>query len=94
LGVRAGRGMTTVWVVDDGRGLAPGDEARIFSPFEQGAHVGAAGGFGLGLASTLGLAALMEGECGVRPRLTRGAAFYIRLRGPDGVGAEAVRCAA
>jgi signal transduction histidine kinase len=94
LGARARAGAVTLWVVDDGCGLAAGDEARIFSPFEQGAHVGAAGGFGLGLASSWGLVALMEGTCGVQAGVTRGAAFYIRLRG---VGADRqgdVRCAA
>jgi signal transduction histidine kinase len=79
LGARARGETVTIWVIDNGRGLAPGDEARIFSPFEQGSHVGPAGGFGLGLASTQGLVALMNGECGVRSQRDRGAAFYIRL---------------
>lgn len=79
IGARTSRDHVTVWVVDDGRGLALGEEARIFQPFEQGATVGAAGGFGLGLASTQGLAALISGTCGVRSGLTRGAAFHIRL---------------
>lgn len=79
LGARIQGGSVTIWAIDNGRGLAAGDEARIFSPFEQGGHVGAAGGFGLGLASTKGLVELMKGECGVRSHPGRGAAFYIRL---------------
>lgn len=84
MGARAQGGLVTLWVADDGRGLAADDEARIFNPFEQGAHVGDAGGFGLGLASTRGLVALMDGACGVRPGVTKGAAFYIRLPGAGG----------
>lgn len=91
IGARAQGGHVTIWVVDDGRGLTPGDEARIFQPFEQGGHVGPAGGFGLGLASTLRLVELIGGTCGVRPGLTRGAAFYIRLPAHP---ADEVRCAA
>lgn len=94
LGARRRRGEVTIWVADDGRGLSPGDDARIFTPFQQGARVGAAGGFGLGLASTQGLAELMDGSCGVQPGLTRGAAFYIRLRPDDAGQADDVRCAA
>jgi len=92
LGARAEGPEATIWVVDDGRGLAPGEEARIFSPFEQGAHVGQSGGFGLGLASTWGLVALMDGACGARSGMTRGAAFYIRL--PRDERMDGVKCAA
>ena len=56
------------------------------------AVVGPAGGFGLGLASTLGLAQLISGTCGVQAGLTRGAAFYIRL--PAQPAADEARCAA
>jgi signal transduction histidine kinase len=92
IGARAHSGHVTIWVVDDGRGLAPGDQARIFRPFEQGGHVGVAGGFGLGLASTMGLVDAMAGTCGVKPGVTRGAAFYIRLTSNPAV--NEVKCAA
>jgi signal transduction histidine kinase len=93
LGCRRDGTGVRFWVVDDGKGLGAGDEARIFSPFEQGAHVGASGGFGLGLASTRGLVALMDGQCGVA-KLTRGAAFYIALSTSVEAGEEDLRCAA
>lgn len=92
VGARRRGACVTLWVVDDGRGLSSGDEARIFQPFEQGGHVGAAGGFGLGLASTRGLVELMGGSCGARQGLVRGAAFYVELPAPP--VAEAVSCAA
>lgn len=91
IGARSRRDAVTIWVVDDGCGLGEGEEARIFQPFEQGGRVGAAGGFGLGLASVAGLVAVLSGECGARRGVTRGAAFFIRL--PADVAVEA-RCAA
>lgn len=92
VGARRRGGQVMIWVIDDGRGLAPEDEARLFLPFEQGRHVGAAGGFGLGLASTVGLAAVMAGSCGVERGLTRGAAFYLRV--PAEPASGEARCAA
>ncbi len=92
VGARARPDQVTLWVVDDGRGLAPGEEARIFQPFEQGASIGAAGGFGLGLASTQGLVELISGTCGAEAGVTRGAAFYIRL--PRRPAAGELECAA
>jgi signal transduction histidine kinase len=85
LGARTCRAETWIWVIDDGRGLGDGDLDRIFTPFEQGAHVGPAGGFGLGLAATRELATLMGGSCGVRRDIARGSAFWISLpaRIPD-----------
>ncbi len=92
LGVRVQNGRALIWVIDDGRGLSPGDAARIFRPFEQGARVGAPGGFGLGLAATRDLASLMGGDCGVLADLTKGAAFWISM--PAGDSEVAIQCAA
>lgn len=92
IGARSAGDHVTIWVVDNGRGLALEDAARIFRPFEQGGHVGAAGGFGLGLASTQGLVKVMAGTCGVKAGLTRGAAFYIRL--PATPTVDEAKCAA
>jgi signal transduction histidine kinase len=92
VGARARKAHVAIWVVDDGCGLAPDDEERIFRPFEQGSHVGPKGGFGLGLASVQRLVAIVGGDCGVAPGRTRGAAFYIRL--PSSVPADEARCAA
>jgi len=94
VGARTRAGKVEIWVVDDGHGLAAGDETRIFSPFEQGRHVGEAGGFGLGLAATRGLVELMGGSCGVRQGVTRGAAFYIRLSAGRAERSEDASCAA
>jgi signal transduction histidine kinase len=39
-------GLVEIWVQDDGPGVAPGEQERIFEPF----HTGKRGGTGLGLA--------------------------------------------
>lgn len=94
VGARRARGTTTFWVLDDGRGVLPEDADRIFSPFEQGARVGPAGGFGLGLASARELAALMGASCGVAQGFGPGAAFYIRFGAGAADSAGQFECAA
>lgn len=95
LGARASPATVTIWVVDDGQGLGPGDEAHIFDAFTQGAHVGPAGGFGLGLASVRSLMEQMGGACGVRSRAGAGAAFHLTLpRPPPPVGDAPCTCRA
>lgn len=92
VGARRGAGHVVLWVIDDGEGFAVEDEARLFMPFEQGVSVGAAGGFGLGLAATRGLAQVLGGSCGVKQTSSKGAAFYIRL--PAEPMVDEARCAA
>jgi len=92
IGVRRSAGQVTLWVIDDGTSFDLEDEARLFMPFEQGSQVGAAGGFGLGLASTRGLVELMGGTCGVKQTASKGAAFHIRL--PADPAFDEAKCAA
>ena len=49
-------------VSDDGPGVPPGEEERIFERFRRGAEAGEDGGFGLGLAIGRELAEQMGGE--------------------------------
>jgi PAS domain S-box-containing protein len=52
-----------VTVADDGPGLAAGDEARVFEPFQRGSHSSAGhGSVGLGLTISRHLARLMGGD--------------------------------
>jgi signal transduction histidine kinase len=94
IGARRRGDAIELWVADNGQGIAADDRERIFSPFEQGGRVGAEGGFGLGLASTRNLVALMDGQCGLAPARVRGAAFFIRLPAAAAIGEEGLPCAA
>jgi len=67
-------------VADDGSGLEPGSEGRVFEAFETGR--GSAGS-GLGLAIVRGVAEAHGGSAGVVNRPGHGATFWIRVpRGP------------
>jgi signal transduction histidine kinase len=70
-----------LWVIDDGRGVAAQDQARLFDDYAQGSDHGdeVRGGFGLGLASVRRIMALMGGRCGLDPRWRGGAAFFLEL---------------
>lgn len=80
IGARGGRDRVSLWVIDDGRGIAPADRARLFDDFAQGSEGGQSrGGFGIGLASVRRIAALMDGDARLDPRWTGGAAFALTL---------------
>ena len=86
IGARREAGGVVIWVIDDGCGVAPGDRARLFEAYAQGALVGP-GGFGIGLASVRRQLELMHGEATHEPRWTGGAA--VRLWLPASVPAPA-----
>ncbi len=65
-------------VEDSGPGIAAGDLARVFEPFERGTAARDVPGLGLGLAITKLLAELMGGDIAVESDF-RGSRFSVRL---------------
>lgn len=78
--VRAEEGgrAVRVWVEDNGVGIPPGMEERIFQVFERLEQGDERPGTGIGLAIVRRGIQRMGGSCGVEPRRD-GAAFWIRL---------------
>ncbi len=76
---RQGNGLTTS-VSDDGRGLPPGAEERIFEKFHRGSLSADAGrGSGLGLAICRAIAGVHGGTISASNRPGGGAEFLLRL---------------
>lgn len=71
----------SIWVVDNGVGIAEGEQNAIFDDYKQGSNSQSPvrGGFGLGLASVSRLASLMRGTVRLDLRCKRGAAFCLAL---------------
>lgn len=80
--VRAERegGQAVVIVADQGKGIAPEDQARIFEKFER-VDPNEAGGSGLGLYIARRLARAMGGDVAVDSALGQGARFIFTLPG-------------
>jgi two-component system sensor histidine kinase KdpD len=76
--LRAGReaGGLAFSVLDEGPGVTPGEEARIFDRFARGSRT-TASGTGLGLAIVKGFALLMGARVAAHNRTRRGAIFTI-----------------
>jgi len=70
-------GAVLVHVADEGPGIDPGDQERIFEPFEQGS--GGKGGTGLGLAISRRLARGMGGDIRLDSSPGEGARFTLIL---------------
>jgi two-component system, NarL family, sensor histidine kinase BarA len=84
LGATPRDGMVRVFVRDDGPGILPGEEERIFEKFYRAAATGEHGesrpdGSGLGLAIAKSIVELHGGVIGVRSSLGRGSTFYFAL---------------
>lgn len=75
-----GRATAVVfWVRDDGPGVAPEDQTRIFERFGRAGVGRGEEGSGLGLAIVAAIAQGHGGEAGVSSTPGHGATFYIRL---------------
>jgi PAS domain S-box-containing protein len=80
VGARADGAMVVVEVADSGVGIAPEHLARLFEPFQRGAHQsGPIEGTGIGLAVSKSLVELMGGSIGVQSTPGQGSTFAVRL---------------
>ena len=75
-------------VTDTGIGIAPADQMRIFSPFEQVKQIEDAQSLGLGLTICQQLAQLMGGELTLQSAIGRGSCFTLNLPGVSVVPKE------
>ncbi len=67
-------------VADDGNGLTPDQQLKLFQPFERlGAERGPVAGTGLGLTLSLQLARAMDGDITVRSEPGKGSRFTLSL---------------
>jgi signal transduction histidine kinase len=75
----AGAGRWQVRVQDNGIGIAPADQARIFEEFQRVTPRADVHGTGLGLAIARRLTELLGGEIRVRSEVGRGSCFEVEL---------------
>jgi two-component system sensor histidine kinase KdpD len=76
---RAVGGAIEVEVADEGAGLPPGTEDRVFDKFFRAGHAGTRRGIGLGLAICRGIIDAHGGRIFARNRPSGGAAFTFTL---------------
>jgi PAS domain S-box-containing protein len=73
-------GMVRFWVCDNGPGLAPEDQTRLFTPFTRLDH-DRVQGHGLGLSIVRRIVEKLGGQVGVESQLNQGAVFSFTLHG-------------
>jgi PAS domain S-box-containing protein len=71
-------GMVHFWVRDNGRGLTPEEQARLFTPFTQLSQVRATG-HGLGLSIVRRIVEKLGGHVGVESEVGQGSVFSFTL---------------
>ena len=81
---REDNGMIRFWIRDNGRGIAPEQQASLFKPFIRldQAHTT---GYGLGLSIVRRIVVRLGGEVGVDSHLGRGSVFFFSLPAHEGV---------
>jgi two-component system sensor histidine kinase/response regulator len=72
------KGMVRFWVRDNGKGIAPEDQTRLFQPFSRLGDVKVKG-HGLGLSIVGRIAKKLGGEVGVESQIDQGSLFYFAL---------------
>jgi|GEM_PF-1155258 len=78
--LRAEAGQLLIEVCDDGPGIAPEAQQKLFQPFERlGAERGPVEGTGIGLALSQRLVQAMQGQIGVHSTPGQGSVFWVRL---------------
>ncbi|HET9608623.1 MAG TPA: ATP-binding protein [Acidimicrobiales bacterium] len=83
-------GRVRLSVTDTGAGIAPGEEARLFEPFERlDAADRGIDGIGMGLAVAQGLVEAMGGTIGVDSEVGAGSTFWVELAGAGAPGRPA-----
>jgi signal transduction histidine kinase len=78
------RGVCRIEVTDNGIGIGPEDQVRLFTPFVRLHGVEEYPGIGLGLATVRKAIELMGGRVGVTSVLAAGSTFWIELRTMEG----------
>jgi signal transduction histidine kinase len=79
VGLSAGDGLVRLWVQDQGIGIAPADQARIFDRFERAVPERHYGGFGVGLWVARLVAEAHGGAVHVESTPGRGSRFVLEL---------------
>ena len=70
--------MVRCWVRDNGPGLSPEQQARLFIPFERMGQVKVQG-YGLGLSIVVRIIERLGGEVGIESELGQGSTFWFTL---------------
>ena len=73
------------WVRDNGPGLSPEEQARLFTPFER-LHQTHTEGHGLGLSIVQRIVEKLGGQVGVESQVGQGSVFWFALREAKGPG--------
>jgi signal transduction histidine kinase len=68
------------WVRDNGPGLTPADQAKLFVPFTR-IHQKRAKGHGLGLSIVRRIVEKLGGQVGVESQIGQGSVFWFSLPG-------------